>query len=92
VRIDPRTLRVTGSVPAPKVQGSGDQSGALAVGEGAVWWNGANSGTVWRVNPKTQKIDATARITPPLESFSDFLPFGIAAGAGGVWVTVTIAP
>jgi streptogramin lyase len=92
LRIDPLTLRVTATIAAPKLRGSDDQAGALAVGEGAVWWNGGNSGTVWRVDPKTRKIDATVRVTPPLESFSDFVPFGIAAGAGGVWVTVTVAP
>jgi hypothetical protein len=57
-----------------------------------VWWNGANSGLVWRVDPRTRTIASTTRITPPLESFSDFEPIGIAAGEGGVWVTVSVAP
>ncbi len=93
VRIDPRTLRVTGRVPAPNVQSSGNElNGSLALGEGAVWWNGGDSGTVWRVDPAAARIDSTIRVKAPLSSFLDFEPYGIAAGAGGVWVTVRIRP
>jgi streptogramin lyase/predicted Ser/Thr protein kinase len=92
LRIDPQTLDVTDTIPAPKAKGAADQSGTLAAGDGALWWNGANSGLVWRLDPRTLKIDSTIRLTPPLQSFSDFQPVGIAAGAGGVWVTVRVAP
>jgi hypothetical protein len=90
VRIDPQTMRVTDTIPAPKVKGASDVSGTLAVADGAVWWNGANSGLVWRVDPRTRRIDSTIQVTPPLESFSDFVPVGIATGADGAWVTVTV--
>jgi predicted Ser/Thr protein kinase len=92
LRIDPQTLRVTDTIPAPKARGADDVSGTLAAGEDGVWWNGANSGLVWRVDPRTRRIASTTRITPPLESFSDFEPIGIAAGEAGAWVTVSVAP
>jgi streptogramin lyase len=94
VRIDPRTLAVRTRIASPIVPGSQNESFAshLAVGDGAVWWVGADSGFVWRVDPHTGRIVSTIRLTPPLQSFSDFEPFGVAAGADDVWVTVTTAP
>jgi hypothetical protein len=31
-------------------------------------------------------------LTPKVSSFADVEPLGITAGAGGVWVTVTLGP
>jgi serine/threonine-protein kinase len=92
LRIDPETLRVTDTIEAPNAKGADDQAGTLAVGEGGVWSNGANSGLVWRIDPETRTGESTIEITPPLESFGDFQPIGVAAGAGGAWVTVSVAP
>jgi YVTN family beta-propeller protein len=92
--IDPLTLRVKSTTRSPIARGAQNESEAsrLAVGRGAVWWIGGDSGIVWRVDPHTGKIVSTTRLTPPVDSFGDFEPFGIAAGAGGVWVTVTTPP
>jgi YVTN family beta-propeller protein len=94
VQIDPLTLRVKRTIPSPIAPGAQNQSEAsrVALDSGAVWWIGADSGYVWRVDPRTGKIVSTIRLTPPVDSFGDFEPFGIAAGAGGVWVTVTTPP
>ncbi len=52
----------------------------LAVGEGGVWLAGDVFGrSVWRVDPIAQRL--VARIDLP------FVPKGIAAGEGAVWVT-----
>jgi YVTN family beta-propeller protein len=94
VQIDPVTLRVKRTIRSPVVRGGQNESEAsrVALASGAVWWIGGDSGIVWRVDPHTGKIVSTIRLTPPVDSFGDFEPFGIAAGAGGVWVTVTTAP
>jgi predicted Ser/Thr protein kinase len=94
VRINPRTLKTARAVPAPKGLGAANSlgTGEFALADGAVWWNGADSGTVWRVDPKTGRIVSTTRVTPPIASFADYEPLGIATSAGGVWVTVRVAP
>jgi DNA-binding beta-propeller fold protein YncE/ABC-type branched-subunit amino acid transport system substrate-binding protein len=52
----------------------------LTVGDGAVWVAGDPFGrTVWRVDPTAARVVATIRLP--------FIPAGIAAGEGGVWVT-----
>jgi streptogramin lyase len=91
VRLNPRTLRTTKTITAPESYGSSLNS-TLAVDDGAVWWNGADAGTIWRVDSKTGEIVSSIRLTAPYEDVSDFEPLGIAAGAGGVWVTVSITP
>jgi YVTN family beta-propeller protein len=96
VRVDPRTLRVTSRIRAPRIRGSASAevsfSGDFALGDGDLWWNGGAAGTVWRVDPGSGRIESTIRITRPLLSFADSHPHGIAAGAGGVWVAVRVAP
>jgi hypothetical protein len=91
VRIDPRTLRVTKTTTAPIPYGSSLFS-SLALDDGELWWNGADSGTIWRVDPRTGRVASGIRLTPPVEAFLAIQPVGIAAGAGGVWVTVSIQP
>jgi sugar lactone lactonase YvrE len=91
IRVDPRTLRVQRTVRAPAGPSSSTLT-HLAMGPGAVWWSGSDAGTVWRVDPTRGTITTTIRITPTLRTFADSVPFGIAAGAGAVWVTVTVTP
>jgi hypothetical protein len=62
----------------------------LAVGDDAVWWNGA--GTIWRVDPKTGRIVHSIHVTRPSTFPGDSTPLGIATGAGAVWTAVTIGP
>jgi len=71
VRINPATAKVTTRIPG--TNGSG-----LAFGDHAVWVTDENSGLVTRIDPRTNTI--VARIHVPQSSF------GIAAGAGAVWV------
>ena len=94
LEIDPQSLRVKKTIPSPIAPGAQNESEAsrIAVGRGAVWWIGGDSGMVWRVDPRTGKIVSRTRLTPPVDSFGDFEPFGLAVGPGGVWVTVTTAP
>ncbi len=94
VRIDPRTLEIEKTTRAPAVPGAGNSNftGGLAFGDGSIWWNGADTGTVWRVDPPTGAITATIRMTPPIKGFFSFQPYAIAATAGGVWVTVRVPP
>jgi streptogramin lyase len=90
VRIDPRTLHRTRTISMP----SGYLSGTLtrvAVGRGAVWWSGADAGTVWRVDPQTNKIVSTIRVTPTAGTLQ-VEPVMLSTGAGAVWVTVTYGP
>jgi sugar lactone lactonase YvrE len=91
VRVDPQTLRVQRTVRAPAGPSSSTLT-HLALGPGAVWWSGSDAGTVWRVDPTRGRIVATIRVTRALTTFSDSVPLGIAAGAGAVWVTVTLTP
>ena len=51
-----------------------------------------DAGTVWQVDPRAMTIEATIRLTRPIAAFGDVEPYGIAAGAGSLWVTVTVAP
>jgi tRNA A-37 threonylcarbamoyl transferase component Bud32 len=84
LRIDPRTLGDTAarnSIPA--------QNGYFAVGHGSLWWHDIPSGTVMRWAPATGRLLATVRVTPtPPGPEGGLATTAIAAGAGGVWVTV----
>jgi virginiamycin B lyase len=79
LRIEPRTRRIVATIRAP----GRSVIGGLAVGEGAVWATDLNLGKVLRIDPATNRI--AARIALPL---APFRPFAIAAGEGGIWVTV----
>src|SRR5262245_60555296 len=94
LEIDPKSLRVKKTIPSPITQGAQNESEAsrIAVGRGAVWWIGGDSGIVWRVDPGAGKIVSSTRLKPPVESFSDFEPFDLAMTSEGVWVTVTSGP
>jgi DNA-binding beta-propeller fold protein YncE len=76
--------------PIPEPLASSTTIGTrLAVGDGAVWWNNT-SGTIWRVDPRTDEIVRSIRVTRPAVFSGDVAPQGIATGPGSVWVTVTI--
>jgi hypothetical protein len=47
---------------------------------------------VWKLDPRTAKIASTIRLTPSVEVFGVKAPYGITAGADGVWVAVRVAP
>jgi tRNA A-37 threonylcarbamoyl transferase component Bud32/streptogramin lyase len=98
LRVDPRTLRVTNSIPPPAIANSGTFGGGvsnLVLGDGAVWWIGTDSGSIWRVDPQSAKIVATIRIAQPIarqqanSALSLFEPLGLAIGGGNVWVTLS---
>jgi len=92
VRIDPRALRVTRRIRTPGSQPSLSPTTHIALGPGAVWWNGTDSGTIWRVDPSTGKIVSTIRVTRRWALSTDVEPLGIAYGGGAVWATVSYQP
>jgi serine/threonine protein kinase len=91
VHVDARARRLLKTIQEPPTSSSSTMLTRLAVGDHAVWWNGS-SGAIWRIDPKTSRIVRTIHVTPPAAFPPDFTPLGIAAGAGAVWVTVTIGP
>jgi streptogramin lyase len=88
--VDPRTLRVI-RIPEPTILSSAVFT-RVAVGAGAVWWNRADAGTISRVDPRTDRVVSTIRITPAVTSFADIEPLGITATPNGVWVSVSFGP
>jgi streptogramin lyase len=91
VWVDPRTLRLKKTIPLP-TSSSQSELTHVAVGEDAVWWNGVDAGAIWRLDPRTGNIVSKIPIIPPIQISTETEPLGIAAGAGGVWVTMTIGP
>lgn len=96
LRVDPRGMRVTGRILAPRVTGSESSANyagnALAMGDEALWWSGGDAGVLWKIDPRTSNITSTIRVTSSVEHFGVPAPYGITAGADGVWVAVRIAP
>jgi YVTN family beta-propeller protein len=92
VQIDPRSLRMSRRIASPRATSSGNSAGSLALGTDAIWWNGGDAGSVWRVDLRRRAVTATIRVTRPFSSFGDFLPYAATAGAGAVWITVRVAP
>jgi len=89
MHVDSRTgrrLKIVRESTAP----SATNGTRIAVGKGAVWWN-PTYGTIWRLD-RTGKVVRAIRVTPRYAFSGDAAPLGIAAGAGGVWTTVTIGP
>ena len=79
-RIDPKTNKVTDSIPV------GPAPRFLTVGEGFVWTLNQGDGTVSKVDPKTRKTVATIPVGIPGGGGE------ISAGGGAVWVTVFQIP
>ncbi len=98
LRIDPQTLEATKTIPPP-VSPSGAAIGGgvpnLVLGDSAVWWNGTDTGAVWRVDPSSGSIVSTIHVATPIADqkgapLSLFEPLGMATGAGSVWATMSL--
>ena len=88
LRVQPTTLAVTRAGTARH------ELVDVALGGGSLWANGFTSGIVYRIEPRTGRTVSTVRLTSddtraPAQG-SAASP-SIAAGAGGVWVTVSPA-
>jgi hypothetical protein len=85
VRIDARTFRTTftlNTIPA--------EQGTFAVGYGSLWRHDVPTGTVMRFDPNSGKVAATIRVSPEPPMYGRGLtPTAVAAGGGGIWVTVS---
>jgi virginiamycin B lyase len=75
VRIDPKTGRVTASIPMEIP----DSEGMLAAGFGSIWIITDKVGTLARVDPSLNKIIAKISIAPG--------SYDIVPGEGAIWVT-----
>ena len=91
VRLDPKTLRKPRTIMMPRGHNSATLT-RVAVGRGAVWWDGADDGTVWRVDPNSGDITDAIRVTQGLRATADILPLALTADADAVWVTVSYGP
>jgi streptogramin lyase/predicted Ser/Thr protein kinase len=75
-RLDPDTMRVTGTVDS-----AGDD--AVAVGAGAVWLADIETGTLTRVDPATMKVTKRLKLfKPPF-----FAAVDVTVGSGFVWLS-----
>jgi Protein kinase domain len=84
--VDPRTLEVTRSLDCCPL----GEGGAEAAGFGSAWTNDPSTGTTVRWNAQTYNVAHNFRLTDP-PFFGGPCLTSIAAGAGGVWVTVAPA-
>ena len=79
LEINPRTLKVTRSIPLGDIGGGSD----IAVGEGAVWVT-EHSQALLHIDPRYGSV---TRIRLPQRGLSQpGTPGGVATGAGSVWV------
>ena len=79
-RVDPGTSEVVATIHVHS------EPRFLAAGEGAVWVLNQSDGTVSRIDPKTNHVVATIAVNVPGDGGC------IAAGEGGVWVTMPGTP
>ena len=79
-RVDPAKSRVVATIRVHS------QPRFLATGEGAVWVLNQSDGTVSRIDPATNQVAATIAVNVPGDGGC------IAAGEGGVWVTMPGTP
>jgi Protein kinase domain/Repeat of unknown function (DUF6923) len=84
VLVDPRTLDIGDEYTPP-------EWGHYTGGYGSLWWYEVPTGTVARFNFFAKDVVSTIRVTKPVLSGGLCLT-SIAAGAGGVWVTVGAPP
>jgi tRNA A-37 threonylcarbamoyl transferase component Bud32/streptogramin lyase len=101
LRIDSGTLRVTKRILPPSVPRASSASIGggipnLVAEGGAVWWNGTDTGSIWRVDPRAAKVVRTIHIGKPIaqqhpaSAFSMYEPLGLAVGGDSVWVTMSL--
>lgn len=84
VLVDPRTLDISEDLIPP-------EWGHFTGGYGSIWWYDVPTGSVARFNGSTKELASTIRVTnAPLSG--GLCMTSIAAGAGGVWVTVAGRP
>jgi YVTN family beta-propeller protein len=79
-RVDPLTVRVIQTISIGPEEGY-PPALELTAGAGAIWVTNFFAGTLVRVDPKLGVVTATIKI--------GHHPFGVAFGAGRVWVTVS---
>jgi tRNA A-37 threonylcarbamoyl transferase component Bud32/streptogramin lyase len=85
LRIDPRTLSVT------RIRAACACLDVARAG-GSMWWNGMRSGTIVEIDPRSGRAVSTIRVTPDgprAALLGSAASASIAAGAGGVWATVS---
>jgi streptogramin lyase len=83
VRIDPRTVRVTGSATVDRPQ-------AITVGSEGVFGLDFGRGYVYRLDPATLQVTGRLRLVLPwsvVDHDNAFLPETVSLGEGSVWVT-----
>jgi YVTN family beta-propeller protein len=73
LRVDPTSGELVAQIQVP-----GGASGSLAVGSGAVWVTNAEGDSLSRINPSTNRVEATIAIGDD--------PEFVTTGAGAVWV------
>jgi hypothetical protein len=84
--VDPRTLKYLRTLNCCELGDGIDE----AVGFGSSWTNDPTTGTTVRWRTQSYKVANAFRLTDP-PFFGGFCLTSIAAGAGGVWVTVAHA-
>jgi class 3 adenylate cyclase/streptogramin lyase len=75
--VDPKTNKVTGAVDL------GFKSNLIAAGEGYIWAVDPKGSTLSRLDPRTHTLESFG-----IAVGAGSIPFGVAAGQGGVWVAV----
>lgn len=78
--LDPQTVQILDSIPIGPAVGY-PPTMELTSGAGDIWVTSFDAGTLVRVDPRSGIVKATIRI--------GHHPFGVAFGAGRVWVTVS---
>jgi YVTN family beta-propeller protein len=84
LRIDPITHRVVAKIPV------GGEPLRVATGSGSVWVTNRDDSTVSRIDSQTNTVVATVKLGRPVAGAggaAGAAPFGIAVGAGKVWVS-----
>src|SRR6185312_17419979 len=77
-QVDPTVVRFDLASGAKHTIDLGSVPSAIAAGAGAVWVTSEESGTVYRIEPRTRTVVAAIGVGNG--------PIGVAVGAGAVWV------
>jgi serine/threonine-protein kinase len=96
LRVNPNTLQLEKTLTAPATTSGGAIGGGittLALSNGSLWWNGTDTGSLWRLDPHTNRLLTTIHLAQPIAqqpAFPPYEPLGIATGAGSIWITTSI--